>query len=128
MHGMQEKVSNIVVRCGQKFPSLGPRFGITRQSLISVSRTTVWHHEARLCLVMPNRGPRDGNFCPYLTPMKDTYSLTRTVVLNQSPVLSLNILIALLALSYRFPRTRMGLALMLYYLIDRIFNTGETYI
>ena len=39
-----------------KFPSLRSRFGITRQSL-----------------VMPNRDPRDGNFCLYLTAMKDTY-------------------------------------------------------
>ena len=42
---MQEKVSIVVVRYEQKFPSLGSRFGITRRSL-----------------VMPNRGPRDGNF------------------------------------------------------------------
>ena len=55
---MQEKVSIIVVPYGQKFPSLGSRFGITRRSL-----------------VMPNRDPRDGNFRPYLTPMKDTYRL-----------------------------------------------------
>ena len=54
---MQEKVSIIVVRYGQKFPSLGSRFGFTRRSL-----------------VMPNRDPRDGNFRPYLTPMKDTYN------------------------------------------------------
>ena len=24
---------------------------------------------------MPNRDPQDGNFCPYLTAMKDTYSI-----------------------------------------------------
>ena len=29
----------------------------------------------RRSLVMPNRDPRDENFRPYLTPMKDTYSL-----------------------------------------------------
>ena len=44
---MQEKV----VRYRQKFPSFSSRFGITRR-------------------VMPNRDPRDGNFRPYLTPMK----------------------------------------------------------
>ena len=43
---MQEKVSIIVVRYGQKFPSLGS------------SRS----------LVMQNRDPQDGNFRPYLTP------------------------------------------------------------
>ena len=53
---MQEKVSIIVVQYGQKFPSLGSRLGITRRNL-----------------VLPNRDPRDGNFRPYLTPMKDTY-------------------------------------------------------
>ena len=58
MHGMQEKVSIIVVRYGQKFPSLGSRFG---------SR------------VMPNRDPRDGNFRPYLTPMKDTYNEIQSI-------------------------------------------------
>ena len=31
---MQETVSIIVVRYGQKFPSLGSRFGITRRSLV----------------------------------------------------------------------------------------------
>ena len=56
---MQEEVSIIVVRYGQKFPSLGSRFGITRQSL-----------------VMPNRDPRDGNFRPCLKTVKDTYNLT----------------------------------------------------
>ena len=56
---MQEKVSIIVVRYRQKFASLGSRFGITRQSL-----------------VMPNRDPRDGNICLYLTAMKDTYIST----------------------------------------------------
>ena len=55
---MQEKVSIIVVQYRQKFPSFGSRFGITRQSL-----------------VMPNHDPRDGNFCPTITAMKDTYSL-----------------------------------------------------
>ena len=54
---MQEKVYIIVVRYRQKFPSLGSRFGITRQSI-----------------VMPTRDPRDGNFCLYLTAMKDTYN------------------------------------------------------
>ena len=29
----------------------------------------------RRSLMMPNCDPRDGNFRPYLTPMKDTYSL-----------------------------------------------------
>ena len=53
---MQEKVSVIVVRYEQKFPYLGLRYGITRQSL-----------------VMPIRDPRDGTFRLYLTPMKDTY-------------------------------------------------------
>ena len=53
---MQENVSFIVVRYRQNFPSLGSRFGITRQNL-----------------VMPNRDPRVGNFCLYLTAMKDTY-------------------------------------------------------
>ena len=54
---MQEKVSIIVVRYRQKFPSLESRFGITRQSLM-----------------MPNRHPQDGNFGLYLTAMKDTYN------------------------------------------------------
>ena len=54
---MQEKVYIIVVRYRQKFLSLGLRFGTTQQSL-----------------VMPNRDHRDGNFCLYLTAMKDTYN------------------------------------------------------
>ena len=58
MHGMQEKVSIIVVRYGQTFQFLGSRFGITRRSL-----------------AMPNRDPCDGNFRSYLTPIKDTYNL-----------------------------------------------------
>ena len=64
INGMQEKVSIIVVRYGRKFPSFGSRFGISRQSF-----------------VMPNRDPRDGNLRPYLTPMKDTYNLTRPSIL-----------------------------------------------
>ena len=50
---MQEKVSITVVWYRQKFPSLRPHFGITRQSL-----------------VMPTGDPLDGNFCLYLTAMK----------------------------------------------------------
>ena len=45
---------------------------------ISVSSVTVWHHEAllgimRLCQVMPNRDPGDGNFCPHRTTSIDTF-------------------------------------------------------
>ena len=50
--GMQEKESNMSVRCGKKIPSLASLFGITLQSL-----------------VMPNSDPRDGIFYPHLTPM-----------------------------------------------------------
>ena len=44
---MQENISIIVVGYGQKFLSLGTRFGITRHSLL-----------------MPNRDPRDEHFRP----------------------------------------------------------------
>ena len=63
---MQEKLSIIVARYRHKFPSVGSRFGITRQSL-----------------VMPNGDPRDGNFCLYLTAMNDTYSLKLGVLFSK---------------------------------------------
>ena len=85
---MQEKVSIIVVRYKQKFSSLGSRFGITRpwQSLVMPNRDSRGYRQkfpslgsrfgiTRQSLVMPNRDPRDGNFCLYLTAMKDTYNL-----------------------------------------------------
>ena len=52
---MKEKVSIIVV--GTEMSVSRVTFGITWQSL-----------------VMPNHDPLDGNFCQYLTAMKDTYS------------------------------------------------------
>ena len=56
---MQEKVSIKIVLYGQKFPSLGSRFGITWWSLMK-----------------PNCDPRDRNFHLYLIAMKDTYNLS----------------------------------------------------
>ena len=57
---MQEKVSIIVVRYGQKFPSLRSWFGITRQSLVT-----------------PNCDPPDGNFCLYLSQPRKIIKITR---------------------------------------------------
>ena len=85
---MQEKVSIIVVRYKQKFPSLGSRFGITRlwQSLVMSNRDprdyrlkfpSLGSHFGitRQSLVMPNGDPRDRNFCLYLKAKKDSYNL-----------------------------------------------------
>ena len=54
---MQEKYPSELFGT-DKFLSLGSCFGITLQSLL-----------------MPNRDPREGNFCLHLTSMKDTYIL-----------------------------------------------------
>ena len=54
---MQEKASIMAVCTDIHFLLARSLFGITQQSL-----------------VMPNSDPQDGNFCPYLTAMKDTYT------------------------------------------------------
>ena len=61
--GIQEKESIMVVRCGQKNPSLG---------------ITVWHHPAKPC--ESKQWPSDGFFYPDLPPMKDSYSLTCMII------------------------------------------------
>ena len=58
LRGMQEKESNMSVRCGCKIPSL---------------EITVLHHSAK-----PNSDPRDGIFYPHLTPMQDSYNIIFT--------------------------------------------------
>ena len=61
---MQEKESIMIVRSELKIPSLG---------------IIVRHHSASL--VMPNSYPRDGIFNPHLTTIKDSYILTRRVII-----------------------------------------------
>ena len=64
---MQEKVSIMSMKCGQKNQSLG---------------TTVRHHSASL--MMPNSESRDGCFYPHLIPMKNTSTFSFACRLDES--------------------------------------------